>query len=90
MATLRPRDGASQHLFPYSIVWTPIPIITWLLPFVGHMGICSSDGTIHDFAGPYFISVGNLAFGSPTRCALRRCSEPCTVGHSAAAAWRQS
>lgn len=23
--------------FPYAIVWTPIPCITWLLPFVGHM-----------------------------------------------------
>jgi hypothetical protein len=23
--------------FPYAIVWTPIPCITWFLPFVGHM-----------------------------------------------------
>ena len=69
MAMLPHRDTMPQHLYPYSIVWTPIPIITWVLPFVGHMGVCSSDGTIHDFAGPYYISVGNLAFGSPTRCA---------------------
>ena len=23
--------------FPFAIVWTPIPCITWFLPFVGHM-----------------------------------------------------
>lgn len=23
--------------FPYAIVWTPIPCLTWFLPFVGHM-----------------------------------------------------
>ncbi|KAJ8351083.1 hypothetical protein AAFF_G00152240, partial [Aldrovandia affinis] len=28
----------------------------WLLPFVGHMGICTSAGVIRDFAGPYFVS----------------------------------
>ncbi|BDA41133.1 Transmembrane protein 222 [Coccomyxa sp. Obi] len=53
--------------FPYCIVWVPIPVITWLLPFVGHMGICTSKGVTLDFAGPYFISVDNLAFGTPTR-----------------------
>lgn len=21
--------------FPYCIVWTPIPLLTWLLPFIG-------------------------------------------------------
>lgn len=30
-------------------------------------GICASSGVIHDFAGPYFISVDNFAFGTPTR-----------------------
>ncbi|KAK9916726.1 hypothetical protein WJX75_006285 [Coccomyxa subellipsoidea] len=53
--------------FPFCIVWTPIPIISWLLPFVGHMGICTSKGITLDFAGPYFISVDNLAFGNPSR-----------------------
>jgi len=27
--------------FPYCIVWTPIPCITWFLPFVGELCICS-------------------------------------------------
>lgn len=53
--------------FPFCIVWTPIPVISWLLPFVGHMGICTSKGITLDFAGPYFISVDNLAFGNPSR-----------------------
>jgi len=29
----------------------------WLIPFIGHMGICTSSGVIRDFAGPYFVSV---------------------------------
>ncbi|CDQ64913.1 unnamed protein product [Oncorhynchus mykiss] len=43
--------------YPYCIVWTPIPVLSWLLPFIGHMGICTSSGIIRDFAGPYFVSV---------------------------------
>uniref|UniRef100_A0A3Q3WMQ4 Uncharacterized protein n=1 Tax=Mola mola TaxID=94237 RepID=A0A3Q3WMQ4_MOLML len=43
--------------YPYCIVWTPIPVLSWLLPFIGHMGICTSTGVIRDFAGPYFVSV---------------------------------
>ncbi|KAJ3669870.1 hypothetical protein LUZ60_010194 [Juncus effusus] len=53
--------------FPCCIVWTPLPFITWLIPFVGHLGICREDGVILDFAGPYFISVDNFAFGAVTR-----------------------
>ena len=30
--------------FPFCIVWTPIPLITYLIPIVGHMGICMSSG----------------------------------------------
>ncbi|MCJ8750315.1 hypothetical protein PDJAM_G00261640 [Pangasius djambal] len=43
--------------YPFCIVWTPIPGLTWFLPFIGHMGICTSAGVIRDFAGPYFVSV---------------------------------
>ncbi|XP_066573765.1 transmembrane protein 222b [Amia ocellicauda] len=53
--------------FPYCIVWTPIPVLSWLLPFIGHMGICTSSGVIRDFAGPYFVSEDNMAFGRPTK-----------------------
>ena len=68
--------------FPYSIVWTPIPILSWVAPFVGHVGICTSNGVIFDFAGPFFISVDNLAFGHPTRFSQLN---PTKVGHTARA-----
>jgi transmembrane protein 222 len=53
--------------FPYCIVWTPIPMITWFFPFIGHTGITDSRGVIYDFAGPYTISVDDLSFGKPCR-----------------------
>ncbi|CAB3227360.1 unnamed protein product [Arctia plantaginis] len=53
--------------YPYCIVWTPIPVLTWMFPFLGHMGICMSSGVIRDFAGPYFVSEDMMAFGNPTK-----------------------
>ena len=53
--------------FPYCIVWTPIPFITYIFPFIGHTGICSSNGIIHDFAGSYFVSVDEFSFGKVTK-----------------------
>ncbi|XP_047503860.1 transmembrane protein 222 [Pieris napi] len=57
----------SRARYPYCIVWTPIPVLTWLFPFLGHMGICMSNGIIRDFAGPYFVSEDLMAFGNPTK-----------------------
>ena len=56
-----------QARFPCCIVWTPLPVISWLIPFVGHIGICREDGVILDFAGPNFVCVDNFAFGAVTR-----------------------
>lgn len=53
--------------YPYCIVWTPIPVLSWFFPFIGHMGIANSTGVIRDFAGPYYVSEDNMAFGRPTR-----------------------
>ena len=53
--------------YPHSIVWSPLPVLTWILPFVGHVGITDKNGVIYDFAGPYTINRGNFAFGEPTR-----------------------
>ncbi|XP_077193852.1 transmembrane protein 222 isoform X1 [Paroedura picta] len=53
--------------FPYCVVWTPIPVLTWLFPIIGHMGICTSAGIIRDFAGPYYVSEDNMAFGKPVK-----------------------
>lgn len=53
--------------FPCCIVWTPLPFISWLIPFIGHVGICREDGVILDFAGPNFVCVDNFAFGAVSR-----------------------
>lgn len=37
---------AARNRFPFCIVWSPIPVLTWLLPFVGHLGIATSDGCV--------------------------------------------
>jgi hypothetical protein len=52
----------------YCVVWSPLPPITWILPFVGHTGIADSKGVISDFQGPYTVGDrGRMAFGAPTR-----------------------
>lgn len=51
--------------FPYCMVWTPLPIVAWLVPFVGHVGICREDGVILDFAGN--ININDLAFGKTAK-----------------------
>ncbi|RYG93739.1 DUF778 domain-containing protein [archaeon] len=38
-----------------------------LLISQGHTGIADSEGCIYDFAGPYTIGVGKLAFSSPAK-----------------------
>ncbi|NWU20357.1 TM222 protein, partial [Dyaphorophyia castanea] len=58
---------AERGRFPHCVVWTPIPVLTWLFPIIGHMGICTSTGVIRDFAGPYFVSEDNMAFGKPVK-----------------------
>jgi hypothetical protein len=52
---------------PYTIVWTALPLITWMLPPIGHTGITDSQGVIYDFAGPYTVQRGELAFGRPLK-----------------------
>eukprot|EP00043_Microstomoeca_roanoka_P006040 m.59649 g.59649 ORF g.59649 m.59649 type:complete len:185 (-) comp13240_c0_seq1:1718-2272(-) len=71
-SSLSPSSGGrgidvSRDRYPYCVVWTPLPLISWLLPFIGHVGIATSAGVIHDFAGPYYVSVDNMAFGKPTK-----------------------
>jgi hypothetical protein len=56
-----------KNRYPYCLVWTPLPLITWLLPFIGHTGICTKDGVIHDFSGSYSVTVDDMAFGEPTK-----------------------
>ena len=30
--------------YPVCLLWSPIPVLTWLLPFIGHVGCTSNDG----------------------------------------------
>ena len=54
--------------FIRAIVWSPLPPITWIFPFIGHMGIADSSGVASDFQGPYHVGDrGFLAFGAATR-----------------------
>mmetsp|Transcript_37636 Transcript_37636/g.52109 ORF Transcript_37636/g.52109 Transcript_37636/m.52109 type:complete len:188 (-) Transcript_37636:202-765(-) len=55
----------TKECFPMCIVWTWLPPISFLLPFVGHVGVTDSRGLIHDFIGPFTIhqSYEGLGFG---------------------------
>mmetsp|Transcript_37567 Transcript_37567/g.120511 ORF Transcript_37567/g.120511 Transcript_37567/m.120511 type:complete len:168 (+) Transcript_37567:92-595(+) len=55
---------------PLALVWTPIPVISWVLPFVGHMGITDSAGQLHDWHGacaPSAAPPEEMLFGQPAR-----------------------
>jgi hypothetical protein len=64
---IKPKIDSINDRYPMCIVWTPIPLITWFFPFIGHMGICYTNGVIRDFAGPYYVSENDLAFGKTCR-----------------------
>ena len=64
-----------RQRYPYCLVWTPLPCFTWFIPCIGHVGICSSEGIIHDFAGPYYVSIDDMAFGNPTKYLMLDLSE---------------
>lgn len=51
--------------FPCCLVWTPLPVVSWLAPFMGHVGVCREDGVILDFAGSNFVNVDAYEFGPP-------------------------
>lgn len=53
--------------FPCCLVWTPLPVVSWLAPFIGHVGICREDGVILDFAGSNFVNVDEFAYGAVAR-----------------------
>ena len=33
-------DKINQR-YPFCIVWTPLPLISWFIPIIGHTGICT-------------------------------------------------
>eukprot|EP00116_Pleurobrachia_bachei_P016501 sb/3476763/ len=57
-------SSPTQLAIPPNI--SPAPL-SWLFPLIGHTGICTADGVIQDFSGPYMVTVDNMAFGNPTK-----------------------
>nr|ADW80942.1 RTE1-like protein 1 [Dianthus caryophyllus] len=53
--------------FPFLFVWAPLPVLTWLIPFIGHIGICREDGVILCFTTSYFVFVDDFGYFSVTR-----------------------
>lgn len=53
--------------FPCCLVWTPLPVVSWLAPFIGHVGICREDGSIIDFSGSNLVNVDDFAYGAVAR-----------------------
>lgn len=53
--------------FPCCLVWTPLPVVSWLAPFIGHVGICREDGSILDFSGSNLVNVDHFAFGAAAK-----------------------
>lgn len=66
-------EGTTKKRYPFALVWTALPCVTFFLPSIGHTGICTflklykknentnrSDGIIHDFGGSYYIGVKNI------------------------------
>eukprot|EP00271_Cylindrocystis_brebissonii_P014200 TRINITY_DN35477_c0_g1_i1.p1 TRINITY_DN35477_c0_g1~~TRINITY_DN35477_c0_g1_i1.p1 ORF type:complete len:231 (-),score=13.75 TRINITY_DN35477_c0_g1_i1:1110-1802(-) len=71
----------AEARFPCCLVWTPLPVVAWLIPFIGHLGICREDGVILDFAGPYLINVGHFAFGATSRYVELKPEKGCFPQH---------
>ena len=59
-------DPKNQR-FPFCLVWTPLPCVTWFLPSIGHVGIGTSEGIIRDYAGDFHVAENHMAFGNPTK-----------------------
>jgi len=59
------KEPVIKPILDSCVVWTSIPVLSWILPFLGHVGICNSKGVVHDFQGDGHIGRGRLLFGAP-------------------------
>ncbi len=87
----------AKEFFPMCIVWSPIPMLTWMLPVSGHLGMSDSSGLISDFAGTFHIHQNRkkTAFGGVTKFLPVKASDlhalPSGTSESAAiAAWNRA
>ena len=66
-----------KHRYPFSLVWTPIHPLSWVMPYVGHVGLADAAGRVIDFAGPYYVGFDHMSFGWPTRYYLLEEQQEC-------------
>lgn len=50
-----------------AVLWSPLPRLTHVLRFAGHVGITDSAGNSYDFGGDYIVGVNHMTFGEPTK-----------------------
>lgn len=66
---MNPEDSLEEPLatngLECCVVWTPIPVLSWICPAIGHVGICDSRGIVRDFQGDRTVGKGNMLFGDP-------------------------
>lgn len=55
-----PEIDKEENKYPYCIVWRPIRGLTWIVPFLGHLGIAMSNGVIRDFAKSYQVKLDDF------------------------------
>ena len=64
----------------------PTPVVSWLAPFIGHVGICREHGAISDFLGSNLVNVEDVAFGTAARYVQldgeKCCFPPNLAGHT--------
>jgi len=61
--------GLQGELPRRSVLWAPIPVLSWIVPFVGHLCITTSRGAVFDLGGSYCVHTSRRTtiFGNPTR-----------------------
>eukprot|EP01057_Protomagalhaensia_wolfi_P003628 Protomagalhaensia_wolfi_Nauph_80__3627@NODE_3663_length_741_cov_39_662393_g2884_i0_p1_GENE_NODE_3663_length_741_cov_39_662393_g2884_i0NODE_3663_length_741_cov_39_662393_g2884_i0_p1_ORF_typecomplete_len126_score14_65DUF778/PF05608_12/5e07TMEM219/PF14940_6/0_24_NODE_3663_length_741_cov_39_662393_g2884_i0286663 len=47
--TVSPHIVPRKNLYPFCVVWKPLPLITAICPIVGHTGIVDENGAIFDY-----------------------------------------
>ncbi|KAF7830473.1 protein REVERSION-TO-ETHYLENE SENSITIVITY1 [Senna tora] len=78
------RIDPKKGKFPCCLVWTPLPVVSWLAPYIGHVGICREDGTVIDFSGSNFVNVDDFAYGAVARYLQLDRSQCCFPPHRSA------
>ena len=61
------RIDLDAERYPFCIVWTPLPVVSWFLPLIGHTGVADSKGIIYDFSDDLEVSRDRFSFGEPTK-----------------------